>query len=111
MQLIYRNEVFALQHYLITGGAGFIGTNIADHFLTRHSRVTILDNFSRAGSRDNAEWLRQRHGDLLNVVEGDIRYPETPLGKLVDSADVVVHLAAQVAVTTSVTNPRADFEI
>jgi CDP-paratose 2-epimerase len=99
-----------LPNYLITGGAGFIGTNLADHLSTAGHRVTVLDNFARHGSADNAQWLRQRHGEAVTVVEGDIRYP-SPLDRLVENADVVFHLAAQVAVTTSVTNPRADFEI
>lgn len=97
--------------YLITGGAGFIGTNLADHYLSHQKRVTIFDNFSRAGSRKNAEWLRQRYGDLLTVVEGDVRQADSALPKLVEQAQVVFHLAAQVAVTTSVVNPREDFEI
>ena len=97
--------------YLITGGAGFIGTNLADHYLSQHRRVTILDNFSRAGTMENARWLLERHGTArLKIVEGDVRR-ENALWPLVEDADVVLHLAAQVAVTTSVVNPREDFEV
>jgi CDP-paratose 2-epimerase len=98
--------------YLIIGGAGFIGTNAADRYLRAGKHVTILDNFQRAGTRDNAEWLVRQHGNgRLTIVEGDIRDPRGPLPQLVERARVVLHLAAQVAVTTSVKDPREDFEI
>jgi len=98
-------------HYLIIGGAGFIGCNVADHYLTRRKDVTVLDNFHRPGSRQNVQWLKQRHGSRLHVVEADIRRDSLLLQNAVERASVVYHLAAQVAVTTSVTNPREDFEI
>ena len=63
------------ERYLITGGAGFIGTNLADHYLNYGGHVTIFDNFSRAGTESNAAWLRARHPDRLNVVRGDVRGP------------------------------------
>jgi CDP-paratose 2-epimerase len=97
--------------YLITGGAGFIGTNVADHYLSAGKRVTIFDNFTRDGSRENVRWLLERHGDKLTIVEGDVRNSEAPLHHLAEAADVVFHFAAQVAVTTSVTDPREDFEV
>jgi CDP-paratose 2-epimerase len=97
-------------NYLITGGAGFIGTNLADHYLANNKHVTIFDNFSRAGSEKNAQCLQQRYGNRLTVVEGDIRQTNRNLLEAVEKAEVVFHLAGQVAVTTSVINPRADFE-
>ncbi len=97
--------------YLITGGAGFIGTNVAAHYLSQGKHVTILDNLSRHGARDNLHWLRETFGSGLKAVNGDVRRNTPRLLKLVDEADVVIHLAAQVAVTTSVTNPREDFDI
>ena len=97
--------------YLITGGAGFIGTNVADHYLSAGKRVTIFDNFTRDGSRENVRWLLERHGDRVTVVEGDIRNVNAPLRHLAEAADVVFHFAAQVAVTTSVADPRDDFEV
>jgi CDP-paratose 2-epimerase len=97
--------------YLITGGAGFIGTNVANHYLTRSCDVTIFDNFSRPGTEENVRWLRERHGDRLTVVRGDVRCGSAELCELVETADVVFHLAAQATVTRSVTNPREDFEI
>jgi CDP-paratose 2-epimerase len=97
-------------NYLITGGAGFIGSNVADHYLSKSDRVTILDNFSRPGSEKNLAWLKARHGSRLKVVRADIRHDNRELLDAADDADVVFHLAAQVAVTTSVTDPRHDFE-
>jgi CDP-paratose 2-epimerase len=98
-------------NYLITGGAGFIGTNLADHYLSQKKRVTIFDNFSRAGTLENISWLKRNHGSLLRIVEGDVRMIDEGFNRLVEEAEVVYHLAAQVAVTTSVTNPAEDFEI
>ena len=97
--------------YLITGGAGFIGTNLASYYLAHDKKVTIFDNFSRPGSEKNARWLQERYGDRLKVVTGDVRWDNRALLQEVDEAEVVFHLAAQVAVTTSVINPREDFEI
>jgi len=100
-----------MRHYVITGGAGFIGSNLADHYLSNGEQVTILDNFSRAGSEQNLAWLKSRHGSRVKVVCADIRTLSRELQQAVDGADVVFHLAAQVAVTTSVTDPRHDFEV
>jgi CDP-paratose 2-epimerase len=97
--------------YLITGGAGFIGSNYVNRLLSRGEDVTIYDNLSRAGARRNLEWLRQTHGaDAFRLVRADVRDAES-LASTAKTAEVIVHLAAQVAVTTSVTNPREDFEI
>ena len=97
---------------VITGGAGFIGSNTAEHYLLAGARVTILDNFSRRGSESNAEWLQQSSPPgRLTIVRADVRSDHDALSRAIDGADVVFHLAAQVAVTTSVTNPREDFEI
>ena len=97
--------------YLITGGAGFIGSNYVNRLLSRGEDVTIYDNLSRAGATRNLEWLRQTHGaDAFQLVTADVRDFAT-LASTAKTADVIVHLAAQVAVTTSVTNPREDFEI
>src|SRR5258708_3743514 len=96
--------------YLVIGGAGFIGSNAAAHYLSAGADVTLLDSFERAGSRHNAAWLQKEYGSRVSVVEGDIRRDYKLLEREVEKADVVFHLAAQVAVTTSVTNPREDFE-
>jgi CDP-paratose 2-epimerase len=95
---------------LITGGAGFIGCNSADHFLAQGHEVVVFDNLSRVGADTNLRWLQARHGDGLTFVRGDVRDYET-VSRAVPGADVVLHLASQVAVTTSVIDPRSDFEI
>ncbi len=97
--------------FLITGGAGFIGSNYVSRLLQRGEQVTVFDNLSRAGSRLNLEWLRETYGDKsFKLVVGDVRDAKAILDASRD-ANVIVHLAAQVAVTTSVTKPREDFEI
>jgi CDP-paratose 2-epimerase len=98
-----------MNYYLITGGAGFIGSNLADYYLSRGNPVTILDDFSRPGSELNLAWLRQRHGGRLQVVRADVAQAGSGLTDAVRSADIVFHLAAQVAVTTSVADPEHDF--
>jgi len=97
--------------YAITGGAGFIGSNVADYYLSRGEQVTIIDNFSRPGSEKNLAWLESRRRAGLQVVRADIREAGASLRQAIEGADVLFHLAAQVAVTTSVTDPRHDFEV
>lgn len=97
--------------YLVTGGAGFIGSNFVSRLLNRGEDVKIFDNLSRAGSARNLEWLKQTYGaDAFQLIQGDVRDADAIQKAAVD-ADVIVHLAAQVAVTTSVVDPRNDFEI
>ncbi len=98
-------------HYLITGGAGFIGSNYVHRLLQRGERVTIYDNLSRRGALTNLDWLRATFGaDAFRLIQGDVR-DATLLASAVRDVDVIVHLASQVAVTTSVMHPREDFEI
>jgi len=97
--------------YLITGGAGFIGSNYAFRLLQRGEDVTIFDNLSRCGGIRNLEWLANHFGqDSFSFIEGDIR-DEKKLLEVVKGQDIIFHLAAQVAVTTSVLDPREDFGI
>ncbi len=97
-------------NYLITGGAGFIGSNYVHHLLSRGENVTILDNFSRVGAPRNLEWLERTFGrDSFRLIRGDVR-DASLVAESARGSDVIVHLAGQVAVTTSVTNPRDDFE-
>jgi CDP-paratose 2-epimerase len=99
------------EEYLITGGAGFIGSNYVNRLLQRNAKVTIFDNLSRAGAPLNIQWLRETHGDkAFRLVIGDVRDADL-LAETARQADVIFHLAAQVAVTTSVLQPREDFEI
>ncbi len=96
---------------LVTGGAGFIGANLAHRLIGRGEEVIIYDNLSRRGTEKNLAWLRERHGvDSFRLVQGDVRdYPT--LAEVSRGVDVIYHLAAQVAVTTSVADPRTDFEV
>jgi CDP-paratose 2-epimerase len=96
---------------LITGGAGFIGVNSANYFAKNGHKVVIFDNLSRVGSAKNLEWIKK---------ECDVEFVKGDLRKFVDLADafnhngkfdLILHLAAQVAVTNSVTDPYEDFEI
>lgn len=97
--------------YLITGGAGFIGSNYADYLLSAGKSVRIFDNLSRSGAEKNLAWLRTKHGpESFELSIGDLREQEK-LSEVVRDVDVVAHLAGQVAVTSSVVNPREDFEI
>lgn len=96
----------------ITGGAGFIGCNSADYFLRQGHQVTIFDNFSRKGGASNLDWLHEQHATGLTIVRGDIRdFAALTAAVQTAAPDAVLHLAGQVAVTTSVIDPRTDFEI
>jgi CDP-paratose 2-epimerase len=95
---------------LITGGAGFIGTNLAHRLASRGEKVRILDNLSRAGVEKNLEWLLQEHPESIEFHEADIR-DAGALKEAVSEVELVFHLAAQVAVTTSLSLPIEDFEI
>ena len=96
--------------YLITGGCGFLGSNIASEILKRGDELIIFDSLYRHGSFQNLEWLRTQgefeyiHGDIRNTndVERTIK---------THSPDVIYHLAGQVAMTTSISDPRMDFEV
>jgi len=96
--------------YLITGGAGFIGCNYVHRLLARGDHVRVYDNLSRPGAEANLSWLREEHGPTsFDLMVNDVR-DAAALGEAVRGVDVVVHLAGQTAVTTSVEDPRADFE-
>ncbi len=97
--------------WLVTGGAGFIGSNTTKRLLAEGHKVIVLDNLSRKGSRLNLEWLRQQ-GEF-DFVCGDVRDAASLKRILEQNKDigVVLHLAAQVAVTTSQSQPLEDFEI
>jgi CDP-paratose 2-epimerase len=99
-----------LQPTLITGGAGFIGANLAHRLLSLGRPVLIFDNLSRPGVAQNLEWLREEHGDLVEVMVEDVR-DRAALNRAVARARQVFHFAAQVAVTTSLSDPLEDFSI
>ena len=98
------------RNYFITGGAGFIGSNYVYRLVQRGENVTVYDNLSRAGAPKNVAWLEETFGkDAFRLIVGDLRNADL-LAESASLADVIVHLAGQVTVTTSVTNPREDFE-
>jgi CDP-paratose 2-epimerase len=95
---------------LITGGAGFIGCNLAATLLRSGERITIVDNLSRPRTDQNLAWLQAQFADTLRFERADIR-DQAAMNALIPGHDVVFHLAGQVAVTTSVLDPREDFEV
>ena len=100
-----------LKKILITGGAGFIGTNTAAYHLKKGDKVIVYDNLSRAGAKQNLNWLKSRNDDFI-FIKGDIKNYK----KLLETfkkykPDLIYHLAAQTTMVTSVENPREDFEI
>ncbi|HLI77768.1 MAG TPA: GDP-mannose 4,6-dehydratase [Acidobacteriaceae bacterium] len=108
-----KNGSGGAQTVLITGGAGFIGTNLAQRFLAEPNiRVRIFDNLSRRGVEHNLSWLRSLRGagNRLEIVQGDVRNANAVANATRDVSEIY-HLAAQVAVTTSIDAPETDFEI
>ncbi|MFW5968196.1 MAG: GDP-mannose 4,6-dehydratase, partial [Persicimonas sp.] len=93
---------------LITGGAGFVGSNLADRLLSMGRQVVILDNLSRPGVEDNLRWLCDRFDDDLWIYTGDLRDPHLVQTSL-QGVSHVFHLAGQTAVTTSLIDPIEDF--
>jgi CDP-paratose 2-epimerase len=98
------------QKILVTGGAGFIGSNLVHRLLSQGHAVTIFDNMSRPGCESNLAWLCSVHGsEQVNLVSAGLSDFDT-LRRAAEDVDRIYHLAGQVAVTTSVVNPRKDFE-
>jgi CDP-paratose 2-epimerase len=95
---------------LVTGGIGFIGTNLADRLLRDGHEVVLFDNIGRSGVQANLDWLRGQYRDRIQFVKNDVR-DFGAVEKAMRGADAVFHLAAQVAVTTSIANPQEDFSI
>ena len=96
--------------YLITGGCGFLGSNLASEVLSRGEELFIVDNLYRHGSYENLKWLMNQgdftyiHSDIRNANDVETVIKST-------KPDVIFHLAGQVAMTTSIANPRMDFEV
>lgn len=95
---------------LVTGGAGFIGSNLADRLARNGHDVIVYDALARPGVETNLAWLKSRHPERITEVVADIR-DEVGVADAAREASAVFHFAAQVAVTTSLVEPRADFEI
>lgn len=95
---------------LITGGAGFIGCNLAHRLAEDGAEVIVLDALARPGVERNLAWLQARHGPRIVAAIADVRDAKA-VSAMAREADVIFHLAAQVAVTTSLADPRQDFEV
>ncbi len=103
-------SVTATRPVLVTGGAGFIGANLADRLAAEGHHVHIYDALARAGVERNLHWLARRHPTRVSFALGDLR-DETALTEAATRAEAVFHLAGQVAVTTSMVDPLADFAV
>jgi CDP-paratose 2-epimerase len=97
-------------HALVTGGAGFIGSNLADRLAAEGHRVLVLDSLARPGVERNLRWLKERHGERVDAAIADVR-DQAAVANAMKGAAVVFHFAAQVAVTDSLADPAADFEV
>ncbi len=95
---------------LITGGAGFLGVNAAIHLIKEGWFVTVLDNLSRPGTERNLKWILTRYPNRVTFVKEDVRNA-APLAEHVKNQDAILHLAGQVAVTTSLVDPNTDFDV
>ncbi len=100
----------AERRVLITGGAGFLGVNAAAHLIKHGWHATLLDNLSRPGTERNLKWLLTRYPTRATFVKEDVRNAGA-LAEHVKGQDAVLHLAAQVAVTTSLVDPDTDFDV
>ncbi len=96
---------------LITGGCGFVGSNLAETLIREGDEVVIYDSLSRQGTRFNLAWLNENHPGRFRLVQADVRDFATLAQTVNEGFDVVLHTAGQVAVTTSVEKPREDFEV
>ena len=95
---------------LITGGIGFIGSNLAHYFLKNGAYVVIYDNFSRLGAEYSLNWLKKERRGRLKIIRADVRDLDSLMRNAKD-AEAIIHTAAQVAVTTSLKDPVQDFEV
>ncbi|WP_304643091.1 GDP-mannose 4,6-dehydratase [Pseudomonas sp.] len=98
-----------MKKVIVSGGAGFIGSNLVDRLVGKANEVVVIDDLSKAGATTNLAWLRAKHGsDAFRFFQEDVA-DFAPVSGALKDADIVFHLAGQVAVTTSISNPRADF--
>ena len=98
--------------WLITGGCGFVGSNLVDAVLAQGGAAVVVDSLMRKGSADNLAWLRERHGRDWRFEQFDVRDTDRVAGLVAETRPrVIAHLAGQVAMTTSLEDPRLDFEV
>jgi CDP-paratose 2-epimerase len=96
---------------IVTGGAGFIGCNVCAEWMRKGHSLVVIDDLSRRGASSNLEWLKTRGSFAFHAIDIRARERLTEAFREHRGADAVIHLAAQVAVTTSVADPRNDFEV
>lgn len=95
---------------IVTGGAGFIGCNMADKLAEKGKKVVIFDNFSRNGTQTNAEWLKKKHLEKIEIVKGDLSKDSEKLCSIIKECDEAYHFGAQTSVPVSIANPLNDFK-
>ena len=100
-----------MARFLVTGGCGFVGSNLADQFIRDGESVVVFDNLSRKGTENNLKWLHSEHAGRFTFVKGDLRDYAALRRVVAEGFDAIYHTAGQVAVTTSVVQPREDFEV
>ena len=105
-----RSEPRPERRVLITGGAGFLGVNAAAHLINDGWHTTVLDNLSRPGTERNLKWLISRHPTRTTFIKEDVRNASA-LAEHIKKQDAILHLAGQVAVTTSLVDPSTDFDV
>jgi CDP-paratose 2-epimerase len=105
-----RSRTPRTRRILITGGAGFLGVNAAVHMINEGWHTTLLDNLSRPGTERNLKWLISEHPSFITFIKEDVRNA-TSLDDHVKDQDAILHLAGQVAVTTSLVDPTTDFDV
>ncbi|MCL4767274.1 MAG: SDR family NAD(P)-dependent oxidoreductase [Hyphomicrobiaceae bacterium] len=105
-----RSSAASRRPVLVTGGAGFIGCNLADRLAREGHDVIVLDALMRPGAEANLAWLKRRHPERISAAVADVR-DEAAVTSAAREASAVFHLAAQVAVTTSLDDPCRDFDI
>jgi len=110
MNLPAKPAVKRIHPIVVTGGAGFIGSNLADRLAAEGEHVVVFDALARPGVERNLAWLKRRHPRLVSESIGDVR-DRTAVDESLAGAKAVFHFAAQVAVTTSLADPCLDFEV
>ena len=105
-----KEDLLKMRRLLITGGCGFVGCNLADQCIRDGDSVVLFDNLSRKGTEHNLTWLQSKHAGRFAFVKGDVRDYPALRNVVAAGFDAVYHTAGQVAVTTSVTQPREDFK-
>jgi CDP-paratose 2-epimerase len=99
-----------MSRVLVTGGAGFVGTNLVSRLVDDGEEVVVLDSLARAGVERNLQWLKATHGERVRFERGDVR-DRSAVRRSMRGVDAVFHLAAQVAVTTSLDDPVEDLRV